>query len=93
MTPLEIAAKAAINKSLEQAGRTVMVSGTWPPPEDIAKAKEVVGAALLALAGADLPESLMDIALDAQTSDGDDRHCFERGHFRAMCRAIAEDRG
>lgn len=59
MTPLEIMAKAAINKSLEQAGRTIMVSDLWPGPADIVKAEDVMRAALLALADAACPRELL----------------------------------
>lgn len=57
MTPLEIATRAAVNKSLQQTGRTVMWEDDkeWPPYENRQKATEIVRAALLALAECDIP--------------------------------------
>lgn len=95
MTPLEIMAKAAINKSLEQAGRTVMVSDGWPSPEDIAKASEVMRAALLALAEAPLPTSVIGKGAEAIVGAEEPstrRYLLEaKVSFRAMLRAIAGD--
>lgn len=84
MTPLESAAKAYWD-----AGSPHL---PWEQvPEDIREyTMRRMRAALLALAEAGLPEMVMDAGALAGALNDD---CAIHGTFRAMCRAIAEDRG
>lgn len=90
MTPLEIAAKAAYD---EWINPVIGIESTWEelPEGHRSRMVESQRAALLALAEIDLPYELMEDALMSAEKVGRDRHCYERGHFRALLHLLAKE--
>lgn len=86
MTPLETMVKAYHQEKFGSHA-----DGVWDqcPPAAREKAFKCMRAALRALIDADLPEELMARALDESEECGNDRHKWERGHFRTMVSVIA----
>lgn len=92
MSPLETMAKAIFMKEFEVADADNQIWERLTSRSPKLKEKQIaeVRAGLLALEELDLPDELFDRVLVVAIKDGDDRHCYERGHFRAMLRAIAQ---
>jgi len=94
MTPLEIMAKAAYN---EWVSPVVCVEATWAelPESHRSRMIEYQRAALLALAEASLPDDVVKAGQVAISAE--DAAVYWQGKasdaFRAMLRAIAEERG